>query len=680
METNLKSRVAHTPLPKSNGLLPLYETVINSIHAIEEGKVGMNDGKITIRIIRSPVQLDLLDAAKRGPDPDGDILSFEIEDNGVGFNDSNMKSFQTLDSDYKETRYGGFGVGRLTWLKAFERAQVESVYSDVSGDFQQRRFTFDAKGGVTDRSEEGTKKKFTSRYTKITLEGFLESYREASKKTAESIARGILEHCLWYFLREGSAPHIYLIDGDNIINLDSVFRDSLHSNSSSSEFHIGEQKFTITHVKLKTNSSQTHTLGYCATDRLVKEESIRNKVPGLYGRIDDEHGDFVYAGYITSEYLTKHVRTGRFEFDIVESQSGIFENEVTFSEIRQNALEEVGKYLAEYIKANKTLGNKRIENFVNSKAPKYKPVLDRLLNNGFSVDPDISDSQLDLELHRQLSEFEHELLLEGHDIMVPTNTESKDEYLERLSGYLSKVVDLKRSDLAQYVSHRKVIIDLLDNAIQKQSDGKYSREDLIHEMIMPMRKDSTKVLSNNMNLWLVDERLAFHDYLASDIPLSANPTTGNIETKEPDLAGLNVYDNPLLTTEGTKLPLASITIIELKRPMRNDAKPGGEKDPLEQSLGYLERIRNGEVKTYSGRLIPNSSDIPGYCYVICDITPSIEKRCKMMALQITSDKMGYFGYNENYKAYIEVISFDRLVNMAKERNRAFFDALGLPST
>jgi hypothetical protein len=42
--------------------------------------------------------------------------------------------------------------------------------------------------------------------------------------------------------------------------------------------------------------------------------------------------------------------------------------------------------------------------------------------------------------------------------------------------------------------------------------------------------------------------------------------------------------------------------------------------------------------------------------------------------------MGYFGFNESAKAYIEVMSFDRLVNSATERNRAFFDKLGLPSS
>ena len=49
-----------------------------------------------------------------------------------------------------------------------------------------------------------------------------------------------------------------------------------------------------------------------------------------------------------------------------------------------------------------------------------------------------------------------------------------------------------------------------------------------------------------------------------------------------------------------------------------------------------------------------------------------------VAVGMTADGMGFFGYNPNYKAYIEVISFNQLVKAAKERNRAFFDKLGLP--
>lgn len=114
------------------------------------------------------------------------------------------------------------------------------------------------------------------------------------------------------------------------------------------------------------------------------------------------------------------------------------------------------------------------------------------------------------------------------------------------------------------------------------------------------------MLLDSCNLWLVDERLAFHDYLASDKTLMSMPITGSKDTKEPDLCALNVYDNPILVSEGTKLPLASIVVVEIKRPMRKDASPGEEDDPVEQSIGYLNRIRRGQVQTSQGRPIPES--------------------------------------------------------------------------
>jgi hypothetical protein len=65
--------------------------------------------------------------------------------------------------------------------------------------------------------------------------------------------------------------------------------------------------------------------------------------------------------------------------------------------------------------------------------------------------------------------------------------------------------------------------------------------------------------------------------------------------------------------------------------------------------------------------------------VLADLTPTMVSRCEYASLRPTYDGMGYFGFNEPHKAYIEVMSFDRLVRSATERNRAFFDKLGLPS-
>lgn len=137
---------------------------------------------------------------------------------------------------------------------------------------------------------------------------------------------------------------------------------------------------------------------------------------------------------------------------------------------------------------------------------------------------------------------------------------------------------------------------------------------------------------------------------------------------------------PLLVNEGTALPLAAITVVELKRPMRDNAQNGETDNLIEQALGYLERIREGNATNPQGRPIPALNDIHGFCYIICDLTPTIKKYCKNMGcLQEYQDKMGYFCYHSNYKLSIEIISFNKLVRQAKERNIMFFQKLGIPT-
>lgn len=101
-------------------------------------------------------------------------------------------------------------------------------------------------------------------------------------------------------------------------------------------------------------------------------------------------------------------------------------------------------------------------------------------------------------------------------------------------------------------------------------------------------------------------------------------------------------------------------------------------NPINQTLEYLDRFRSGGVRTAHGRPIPSSPNIPGFCYVLSDLTPNLEKCCRLAGPKKTVDGPGYFGYNEPYDAFIEVLSFDRPLKNACERNRAFFDKLGRP--
>lgn len=365
-------------------------------------------------------------------------------------------------------------------------------------------------------------------------------------------------------------------------------------------------------------------------------------------------------------------------FDIAEDADDLLP-EITFKTIREAVLVRTKEYLKDVLKINVVAGRKRVDDFIDNQSPRYRPITNYLTEESLIFDPEKSDKELELHLHALWYEIERQLVSEGHDIMQPQNEEQSDEYKERLSAYLQKAEDIKKSDLASYVSHRKVIIDLLQKSIERLDNGKYVREDMIHELIMPMRKDSEEVFLDSCNLWLIDERLAFHNYLASDKTINSMPITDGSSNKEPDLLSLRVFDNPILVNDQNSFPLAAINIIEIKRPMRNDMREGEDKDPIDQALSYLEKIREGNVTTKSGRPIPSNNNIPGYCYILCDLTESMRRRCRRSDLRITSDSMGYFGYNSASHAYIEVIGFDQLVKSAKERNKAFFDKLGLPS-
>ena len=222
-----------------------------------------------------------------------------------------------------------------------------------------------------------------------------------------------------------------------------------------------------------------------------------------------------------------------------------------------------GTYLEELSEGKQTSRARAGGEYASHKAPRYRPILGRISEDTLNVDPNISDKELEMLLHKQLSEIEGSLLSEGHEVMNFGVDESPAQYRARLANYLAKVDDIKKSDLANYVFHRKVILDILQKAIQRGGDGKYAREELIHELIMPMRQTSNEIRLDSCNLWLIDERLAFHDFLASDKPLSTMPITDCQDTKEPDICALNVFDEPILMADGQTLPLASIVVVEI---------------------------------------------------------------------------------------------------------------------
>ena len=58
-----------------------------------------------------------------------------------------------------------------------------------------------------------------------------------------------------------------------------------------------------------------------------------------------------------------------------------------------------------------------------------------------------------------------------------------------------------------------------------------------------------------------------------------------------------------------------------------------------QALNYLKRLREG-AQTKNGRSIPNADQIPGFVYVLADLTNHLIECCDLWQLQKTADGMG----------------------------------------
>lgn len=665
MKIDVRGRVRNVTLAVSKPLLPLYEAIVNSIQAIEDAAPA--NGRITIEIARDRAHL-LQDQTPEA----GEITGFVVTDNGIGFNDANYAAFETADTTYKADR-GGKGIGRFLWLVAFDGVEVTSHFK-AGESLRCRRFAFSIEGEGVNNMTIGESTEITPR-TSIRLSGFRERFRRQCPKKPETIAAHLIEYCLQYFIRS-DCPRIAVIDEavGYEANLNELFQENMASLSQRDQFTINGHEFRLLHVRLSRRHAAEHLVHFCANSRVVKSEDLAGHVPNLVKHLQDENGDgFIYAAYVDSEVLDGSVNSERTAFLISADDSELLSEDITWKDILAGVFEKCREYLSPYTEPIRLKKRERIERFVASEGPMYRPILKYIEDKMDLIDPEISDEGLDMSLYEAYHAVQVELKAQGEALVQrDAQDEEWEEFQRQLAEYFAKVSDINKSDLARYVCHRRAVLDFLQRQLSVKSNGKYRREDRVHQVVFPMRRTSNDVLFQDHNLWLLDEKLVYHAFLASDKPLGSMPGTEIDSAKEPDII---VFDKACAFGTGDP-PYSAITIVEFKRPMRTDYS--GVDNPFVQVRGYITAIREGKARTASGRDVPLASpEVPFYCYIVCDPSQKLSELAYDFELEKTPDNEGFFGYKRQYKAYFEVVSYTKMLIEAKRRNVAFFDKLGL---
>lgn len=683
--TNLRNRVKKLYLPKTKALYPLFELISNSIHAIQENEEQLkkNNAKGEIRI--ELIRIGNEEAINQANDLDiYPVHSFVVTDNGIGLNKSNFTSFTEFDSE-KKAEIGGKGVGRLVCLKAFRLLNIRSVYQE-NGHFRERSFKYKrTKEGFEDYSDDV---KSTGKYseTRIELFEFENYYQKHAPTSMLEIARQILAHFQLYFI-QGIEPEIILIDQiNNTINLTRLFRDEFVREILFQDFTVANQKFKV--FISKSFKARSHRIHYCAHQRSVKDEGLSKYIVDLKNKVkeDKEAQGYYFQVFIVGDFLDQNVNESRagFNFSTGEDAGDVGEIEVediTLNKIRKESINAIEALLSDLLT---DIRKEKLDTYypiIEEEYPNYHSVIHYNGDEVSKLPPGLNRDELDLKLYEIESQWRVRVKREGIRLIdEKSDITELEDYKELYSKFLTEFNEIGQADLARYIVHRRSVIDLLQRLIRLNEAQKFANEDIVHSLFFPIRESRNSVSLEKQNLWLIDERLTFNTLLASDKLFKQVDELESDSAMRMDIVVRQgeVFENAALFAE-EKIPFESFTIVEFKRPERDDYKHGDrKKDPVKQVRTYVEEIITGEAKVH-GKKVNATNTTPFYCYIIADITDSLQYILDYENFDPTPDGMGYFKFydTKKSKAYIEVVPFEKIIKDAKQRNKILFDKLKL---
>lgn len=626
-------------------LLPVIEAVSNGIHGIEArfgGVNGAHEGQVKI-------------VFRNATDPGA--LEVTVSDNGIGLNKKNYEEFKIPFSGHKLDR-NGRGFGRFIAFKVFKYINYTSSY-EIDGELNHRCFEFDVfqekEIKEAPHGDDNLKCGVTVRYKEV-REGW-ENIVEFL--TAERVSQTVATHFMPYFLY-GWLPRITIeFNEEPARDITEEYARIFVSNENG-EFECDidgareKVSYRITRLPLG-GKFKSHCLLLSAADRIVGNPIDLKEKIGRSSFEDEQGNRYVVVVVAAGDAFDARLNDTRTSVDL--SQDGIREivNHITqqviarelaqIKSIKSAQVEAVRGVLRRNPILKMGLRGQRIEDYVESQP------------NNWSEEQFVSN--LAVERARENARLEKVIISVYNDEIA---------YQQSIQRILKDVSD-NTDALAEYVIHRKQIIDMVEAARKHGDHGKHSAERVIHEIIFKRFSDNLKTGMFDHNLWLVDDTLAFSPYITSDRAIGGGRRLKG--AKIPDLA---FFDDCLVLGEddGT-----TITIIEFKRPSRDDYRMGSSKsDPILQVRETLEKVtRPGGVEKGDGTHFTFRGAIRKFGFLVADLTPTLIDVLRNYDFKNNVDPNIYYRYWDNDDILIQVYGYDLLVESAKKRNQAFFSVL-----
>ena len=666
----VKNIVETVDLTPKDALLPLFECIVNSIISLMKSTLSQNQKEIQVKIIRgdSPTQSNISNI--------NTIHSIIITDYGHGFDDANFNSFETPFTKINK-QYGCKGIGRFTALAAFKKIRIRSNYIEKNN-WKYREFEFDADKEITPIKLENSEVKESKTIVEL-IDCFNPIVKDKTAIPLEEISQEIMQHCLIYYLND-ALPTIKIYDEEE--NRLDIINELFNSVSKEHErtFEVGNHTFKAYVTKtLKEGNRKNHYVYYCANSRVVGQPKNINK--SLFAYPLNKNGQLFFLDvYVVSDYLNKKAYNARNGFAIpLEKENGLFESDLTsFQEIEEGLVHVLEEEYEPHVRESQTRGFNELKEYIITSAPRFKSLLNNpnLLS---SIPPNLTDDKKEEALYK--ISFNARRTVEKHIQEFISSKQINEETIEKIKQDIKDKTAFDIDSLADYMMRRKAIIDLFDKFLEADSQGKYKLEEDIHNIIFPMGLTNDELGYESHNLWLLDERFLTYKFIGSDKSITS--FSQKKSSKEPDLICLNekpqMFDNPIGFGDKSNGEINSMVIFEFKRPgeiahQKNRTNYRWEFSELVEPY-FDEFLYSEDKKNYKGKHVVLKKETPKFGFVIIDfLPPKLEEYNQDKGWSKTPFGTFYKMYPEK-NMYIEVMTFTKLIEYAKNRHMPFFDKL-----
>jgi hypothetical protein len=635
--------------------MAVAEAVNNAFDSIHDSG---RPGSVEVRIERED---DLL--AKAGVE--GPVRSIVVADDGNGFHETNFTSFSTPDSLHKLNR-GGKGLGRLMCLQAFEQVHVSSRYRD-GNDWKHRRIRLQCDEPCLSAANETSS--VESFVTEVQLVRLRSSYDQMSGASLDKITEWLAEHFLPVLLERPSwLTSLVIRDGHKTRDLVS------HVSSSSAwaeSFTIKDQTFRAVYYTLNEHSS-SDKIRLVAAGRVVQANTreLEHFVPHLATISEDKaHVILVHSAFFDEN--VNDARNGVSFSD--EGDDGVMG--ITAAQFRDALGDKLRIRMAARIASSSAKMKARVDEVVSKEAPYYRPLL-----LGYWESKEFSNLKHNASSEEILTSLDAFKRRDADGLRKTSRRLARlqadaSDYWETARQLSDGIEAHKKTVLAEYVALRKILLDRLERVIGQKTEGGRHRESDVHNLIFPQRTDTESNPGVDHQLWILDERLESHRYLASDKPMDGR------KGDRPDL--LIALDRPgaFVSDPGSSSSgYDRIVLVEFKRGMEKLEKVPTDELPHRQMMRYAHQISEEKALHLGGNKRPIRMAPHGrfYLYAVCDLSKALLERLKRDEGFIPSPTGdGAFAVKNEGLYYLEYISLEKLLEDAKARNSAFFQRLGI---